>query len=65
MVCPETDKICSDPDCRINGCLEQREEDLRARDRRVREREARFDAEAAAALKAEAEAARHRDDFKE
>ena len=27
MVCPETDKLCSDPDCRMNGCLEQREED--------------------------------------
>jgi hypothetical protein len=45
--------------------LEQREEDLRARDRRVREREAAYDPQAAAALKAEDEAARKRDEFNE
>jgi hypothetical protein len=45
--------------------LEQREEDLRARDRRVREREATFDPQAAAALKAEDEAAKKRDEFAE
>lgn len=45
--------------------LEQREEDLQARLRRVREQEARFDPAAAAALEAEAEAARKRDEFKE
>lgn len=38
--------------------LEQREEDLLARDRRVREREATFDPQAAEALKAEDEAAK-------
>jgi hypothetical protein len=45
--------------------LEQREEDLRARDRRLREREATYDPQAAAALKAEAEAAKKRDEFNE
>lgn len=45
--------------------LEQREEDLRARMRRLREREAQFDPKVAAALKAEDEAARKRDEFKE
>jgi hypothetical protein len=45
--------------------LEQREEDLRARFRRVREREATLDPQAAAALKAEDEAARKRDEFSE
>jgi uncharacterized coiled-coil protein SlyX len=45
--------------------LEQREEDLRARDRRIREREAAFDPQVAAALQAEAEAAKKRDEFNE
>jgi septal ring factor EnvC (AmiA/AmiB activator) len=45
--------------------LEQREEDLRARDRRLREREAAFDPQVAAALQAEAEAAKKRDEFNE
>jgi hypothetical protein len=27
MICPETDKICKDPDCRAHGCLEQREDE--------------------------------------
>jgi hypothetical protein len=45
--------------------LEQREEDLRARYRRVREREAALDPQAAAALKAEDDAAKKRDEFNE
>lgn len=45
--------------------LEQREEDLRARERRLREREAVHDPKIAAALKAEAEAAKQRDEFNE
>jgi hypothetical protein len=45
--------------------LEQREEDLRARQRRLREKEAQFDPQVAAALKAEDEAARKRDEFNE
>jgi len=45
--------------------LEQREEDLRARVRRVREHEASFDSTAAAALQAEDEAAKKRDEFSE
>jgi len=45
--------------------LEQREEDLRARHRRVRESEAALDPQAAAALKAEDEAAKKRDEFSE
>ncbi len=45
--------------------LEQREEDLRARERRLREREAALDPEAAAKLKAEDEAAKKRDEFRE
>ena len=27
MVCPFDHKICSDPDCKQDGCAEQREED--------------------------------------
>ena len=27
MICPFTDKVCADPDCKQDGCLEQREED--------------------------------------
>ena len=27
MICPCNDKICSDPDCKQDGCIEQREED--------------------------------------
>jgi chromosome segregation ATPase len=45
--------------------LEQREEDLRARLRRLREREAQYDPKVAAALKAEDEAAKKRDEFNE
>ncbi|MES2695727.1 MAG: hypothetical protein V4773_19795 [Verrucomicrobiota bacterium] len=45
--------------------LEQREEDLRARDRRLKEREAAIDPKAAAALKAEDEKAKQRDEFNE
>jgi hypothetical protein len=45
--------------------LEQREEDLRSRERRLREREAAADPQAAATLKAEDEAAKRRDEFKE
>ncbi len=45
--------------------LEQREEDLCARDRRVREREAAVDPQAAAALQAADEAAHKRDEFSE
>lgn len=45
--------------------LEQREEDLRARERRLREREAEHDPQAAARLKAEDDAAKQRDDFRE
>jgi len=45
--------------------LEQREEDLRIRMRRLREHEARYDPKAAAALKAEDEAAKKRDEFNE
>jgi len=45
--------------------LEQREEDLRARMRRVREREAALDPQAAAALRAEDEAAKKRDEYNE
>ena len=45
--------------------LEQREEDLRIRMRRLREQEARYDPKVAAALKAEDEAAKKRDEFKE
>jgi hypothetical protein len=45
--------------------LEQREEDLRARMRRLREREAQYDPKVAAALKAEDEAAKKRDEFNE
>lgn len=45
--------------------LEQREEDLRARERRLRESEAARDPKVAAALKAEDEAAKKRDEFNE
>jgi septal ring factor EnvC (AmiA/AmiB activator) len=45
--------------------LEQREEDLRIRMRRLREQEARYDPKVAAALKAEDEAAKKRDEFNE
>jgi hypothetical protein len=45
--------------------LEQREEDLCARDRRVREREAAVDPEAAEALQAADAAAKKRDEFSE
>ena len=45
--------------------LEQREEDLRARERRLREREAEVDPAAAAKLKADDEAAKQRDEFRE
>lgn len=45
--------------------LEQREEDLRVRLRRVREQEAKFDPAVAAALAAEAEAEKKRDEFNE
>jgi hypothetical protein len=44
---------------------EQRTEDLRARERRIREREAELDPQKAADLKAEDEAAKKRDEFKE
>ena len=27
MICPETDKLCTDPDCKQDGCVEQREDD--------------------------------------
>jgi hypothetical protein len=27
MICPLTDKICTDPECKEDGCLEQEEED--------------------------------------
>lgn len=27
MICPETDKICKDPDCKEHGCLQEREEE--------------------------------------
>lgn len=27
MICPETDKICDDPDCKEGGCLQQLEEE--------------------------------------
>ena len=27
MICPCTDKICTDEECRQNGCLEQQDED--------------------------------------
>ncbi|MBL9213446.1 MAG: hypothetical protein JNL92_23480 [Opitutaceae bacterium] len=45
--------------------LEQREEDLRIRMRRLREHEAQYDPKVAAALKAEDEAAKKRDEFNE
>ena len=45
--------------------LDQKAEDLRARERRIREHEARLDPAAAAALKAEDEASRVRDEFNE
>jgi hypothetical protein len=45
--------------------LEQREEDLRIRMRRMRQHEAQYDPKAAAALKAEDEAAKKRDEFNE
>ncbi len=45
--------------------LEQRDEDLRLRERRIKEREAAIDPAAAAALKAEDEKARQRDEFNE
>lgn len=45
--------------------LEQREEDLRVRLRRVREQEAKYDPVVAAALQAEDEAAKKRDEFNE
>jgi hypothetical protein len=45
--------------------LEQKEEDLRARERRLREREAAYDPQLAETLKAELEAAKKRDEFKE
>ena len=45
--------------------LEQREEDLCARDRRVREREAAIDPKAAEALQAADAAAKKRDEFSE
>lgn len=45
--------------------LEQRDEDLRARARQLREREAAIDPQAAAALKAEDERAKQRDEFNE
>ena len=25
MICPETDKVCKDKECKEHGCLEQRE----------------------------------------
>ena len=27
MICPLTDKICNDPECKENGCVEQREDE--------------------------------------
>ena len=27
MICPVTDRICKDEECKANGCLEQYEED--------------------------------------
>jgi hypothetical protein len=27
MICPESDKICRDPECKENGCLEQRDDE--------------------------------------
>lgn len=27
MICPCTDKICTDPDCKQDGCLIEREEE--------------------------------------
>jgi hypothetical protein len=45
--------------------LEQREEDLHARERRLREREPAVDPRAAEALRAEDEAAKKRDEFRE
>jgi chemotaxis regulatin CheY-phosphate phosphatase CheZ len=45
--------------------LDQKADDLRARERRIRENEARLDPAAAAALKAEDDASRVRDEFNE
>mgnify|MGYP001549680044 CR=1 FL=1 len=45
--------------------LDQRDDDLRIRERRLREAEAKIDPEAAARLAAEDEAARKRDEFRE
>jgi hypothetical protein len=45
--------------------LDQKADDMRARERRLREREAAIDPKAAATLKADDEAAKIRDEFNE